>query len=78
MRTTIDMPPNLLQRAKTVAAKQHTTLRMLMVDALERRLNETSRAFKLRDAAVGESGDRVSNEIINQAIDAHREGPFKS
>jgi hypothetical protein len=70
------MPDNLLQRAKTVAAKQHTTLRMLMVDALERRLNETSRAFKLRDASVGESCGMVSSEKINQAIDAQRERPF--
>ncbi len=35
MKTTIDFPDDLLHRAKVMAAKQRTTLRELMVRALE-------------------------------------------
>ena len=76
MRTTIDMPDALIQRAKKVAAKRHTTLRVLMVDALERRLNESISGFQLRDAAAGHSSALVSSETINRAIDEQREPPF--
>lgn len=79
MRTTIDMPDSLFKRAKQVAAERHTTLRMLMVDALERSLNESSPGtFRLQDAAVGYGSAKVGVEAINQAIDDQREGPFRS
>lgn len=76
MRTSIDMPDALFKRAKKAAAERHTTLRMLMVDALERSLNESSSAsFRLQDAAVGYGSKKVDAAAINQAIDDQREGP---
>jgi len=78
MRITIDMPDWLLRRAKKVAAERHTTLRMLMVYALERSLNEPpSGSFLLRDAAVGYGSDEVDCQMINEAIDSQREGSFR-
>lgn len=77
MRTTIDMPDGLFKRAKKAAAERHTTLRMLMVDALERSLNEPpSGSFRLQDAAVGYGAEKVDAAAINQAIDEQREGPL--
>lgn len=77
MRTSIDMPDGLFKRAKKVAAERHTTLRMLMVDALERSLNEpSSGSFRLQDAAVGYGAEKVDAAAINQAIDEQREGPL--
>ncbi len=78
MRTTIDVPDGLLKRAKKVAAERHTSLRMLMVDALERSLAETSSSgFRLRDAAVGDGPEKISAEQIDQAIDEQREALFR-
>ncbi len=79
IKTTIDMPDALMQRVKTVAAQRKTTFRALVVDALERSLDQPSAAFQLEDAAVGpppEAGDPVDNETINRAIDAQRDPPL--
>lgn len=78
MRTTIDMPDALFKRAKKVAAERQTTLRMLMVDALERSLSESSSgSFRLREAAAGYGSKKgVDANAINQAIEDQREGPF--
>lgn len=40
MKTTIDLPDSLYRRARVRAAEQGTTLRALVVQALERNLNE--------------------------------------
>ena len=71
------MPDELFHRAKKVAADRKTTLRMLIVDALDRSLREKPKAFRLRDASVGEGAPVVGSEAINQAIDDQREPPFK-
>lgn len=79
MRTTIDMPDALMERVKTVAAKRKTTFRALVVDALERTLDEPLQDFQLQDAAVGPTADiidSVNTQTINQAIDEHRKNPF--
>jgi hypothetical protein len=80
MRTTIDVPDSLLRRAKTVAAKRKTTFRALVLDALERRLEESPGNFVLEDASagsVGNAADVVSASAINDWIDASREGSFR-
>ena len=82
MRTTIDMPDALMRRVKMIAAKRKTTFRALVVDALERTLDETPSTFELEDAAVGSSsGDSeeeaiVSNAAINERINSQRESRF--
>ena len=65
--------------AKQVAAERKTTVRALMVDALERDLNRKPATFRLTDASVGSgpgSGKRVNAESINRAIDEQRESRF--
>jgi len=75
MRTTIDIPDPLLVRVKRVAAERKTTVRMLMLDALERSLDQKAEPFQLRDAAVG-GGDEVDAGAINDAIDQQRDFAF--
>jgi len=76
MRTTIDVPDSLLRRAKTTAAKRNTTFRALVLDALERRLEESPKDFVLEDASTGSvqnPADVVSTSAINAGIDANRQ-----
>jgi hypothetical protein len=73
------MPDDLLSRVKTVAAQRKTTFRALVVDALERTLEERGDSFRLEDASVGThmGGEpRVSNETINRAIEEQRSQSF--
>ncbi|TVP78652.1 MAG: hypothetical protein EA353_07835 [Puniceicoccaceae bacterium] len=71
------MPEALMQRVKIVAAKRKTTFRALVVDALERTLDEPRQLFELEDASVGtEEANTVSNDTINQWIDTQRESHF--
>jgi len=42
MRTTIELPDPLLERVKITAAKQHTTMRKLIIQGLETILNAES------------------------------------
>jgi hypothetical protein len=70
MRTTIDIPDRLFERAKTELARRQMTLRAVVVDALERMLVPEPQTFQLRDASVGGyASGRVSNDAINRAID---------
>jgi len=63
-----------MKRAKRAAAQRKTTLRMLMLDALERSLREKPSAFELRDASAGPPTRSVDPVSINRAIDEQREG----
>jgi len=78
MRTTIDMPDALFQRAKSVMAKRHMTFRSLVIDALEQALTDQhTERFVLRDASAGYTVNNkrggVTGKAINQAIDESRE-----
>lgn len=79
MRTTIDMPDDLLTRARPFLAERKMTLRALVIDAVERAIETPSVAFRLRDASAGRGGvgTRVSSEAINRAIDEAREPVFR-
>ncbi len=72
MRTTIDIPDALLDRARPILASRNMTLRALVVDALERLLAAKGHRFKLADASVGyeaKPGEGVSAAAVNRAID---------
>lgn len=74
------MPDGLMHRVKRVAAERRTTFRALVVDALERTLEERPRAFKLRDAAVGRKASAkkvVDTATINRTIQEQRESSFR-
>ncbi len=61
MKTTVELPDDLLAKAKDVAAREHTTLRTLIEEglrwALARRRKHVER-FTLRDAGVSGRGVR--------------------
>ncbi|GAB4170936.1 MAG: hypothetical protein Fur0032_09990 [Terrimicrobiaceae bacterium] len=78
MRTTIDMPDDLLRRAKPLLAERKMTLRALVIDALERVLEAPATPFRLRDASAGQpaNGRGVSGRAINRAIDEMRKPSF--
>ena len=79
MRTTIDVPDDLLKRARLLLAERKMTFRALVIDAVERALESPAVPFRLRDASVGDAGDRsgVSSKAINRAIDEARDPSFR-
>jgi len=80
MRTTIDMPDQLLRRVKKITSERNMTFRALVIDALEKALAERTGEFRLRDASVGTKARRsesISPGAVNRAIDAQRESPFR-
>lgn len=76
MRTSIDIPDALMERAKRVAARRKMTLRRLMLDALEQSLREHSGPFRLDDASAGDPAEVVDASEINRVIDEQRERGF--
>jgi hypothetical protein len=46
VRTTLDLPDDILRRAKIEAVKRSSTLRQLVIDALQRELAKTGRPRK--------------------------------
>jgi len=77
MRTTIDLPDGLIQKAKKRMHKTNQTLRSLVITGLEKVLEEEQKPFRLRDASVGpQDARKVTSEEVNQAVDAQREDRF--
>jgi hypothetical protein len=78
MRTTIDVPDDLLRRTRPVLAARKMTFRALVIDAVERVLEVPPVSFKLRDASAGHKSrtGEVPNEAINRAINEVREPSF--
>lgn len=73
MKTTVEITDALLERAKTVAARDGDTLRTLVERGLERELAVRSakrKPFKLKNVTVGGSGLRpeVAHLSINELI----------
>jgi hypothetical protein len=77
MRTTIDMPEDLLRRVRPLLAERKMTFRALVIDALDRVIEARPSSFRLRDASVGEDNAGVSSEAINRAIDEARGPSFQ-
>lgn len=63
MKTTIEIPDSLLDEARKTAAKEGTSVRALMIEALHRLLGERRRKvpFRLRDASF--KGEGLSEEM---------------
>jgi len=78
MKTTIEIPDDLLKEAKVVATAEKTTLRSLVEEglrwALARRRKKTDR-FVLRDAAV--SGHGVHEGLTEGDWDKIRETIYR-
>jgi len=79
MRTTIDVPDDLLKRVKPLLAERKMTFRALVIDAVERAIEVPAVSFRLRDASAGHAGEGtpVSSEAINLAINEAREPSFQ-
>ncbi|MEY2906958.1 MAG: hypothetical protein RLZZ408_1429 [Verrucomicrobiota bacterium] len=77
MRTTIDMPDDLLRRIRPLLEERKMTFRALVIDALDRAIETRPVSFRLRDASVGEDHAGVSSEAINRAIDEARGPSFQ-
>jgi CRISPR/Cas system-associated protein Csm6 len=60
MKTTVEIPDSLIEEAKRVAARQDTTLRVLIIEGLRRVITERKRAgaFRLRKATFRGKGLR--------------------
>lgn len=58
MKTTVEIPDSLLDEAKKVAARQETTLRVLIIEGLRRVVAERKRSgtFRLRNASFRGTG----------------------
>jgi hypothetical protein len=81
MRTTIDVPDPVLRRLKRMAAARGTTVRALVLEAVDISLRAETPPFALRDASAGPPPDgadtAVSAAAVNDAIDGLREGTFR-
>lgn len=79
MRTTIDMPDDLLRRVRPFLEERKMTLRALVIDALDRAIEAHPVPFTLREASAGDLGEGmgVSSEDINRAIDEARGPSFQ-
>jgi hypothetical protein len=77
MRTTVDLPDELLRRARLAAAREGTTLTALLADGLQLRLRSTSPATTgARPLPVSKAGgglhpwvDPASNAALLDAAD---------
>ena len=79
MRTTIDVPDDLLKRIRPILADRQMTLRELVINAIERAIKTPPVSFRLRDSLVGYAGDDggVSSELIDRAINETRMPSFR-
>lgn len=66
MKTTVEIPDELYQRVKVLVARENTTFRSLLEDALRRTLAEherQQRAGTVRDCRYGSGG--MSDEFLD-------------
>lgn len=72
------MPDHIARKIKQVAAERKTTMRDLIVHAVEKSLDSPGSDFRLRDASSG-TPDATGPDAaaVNQAIDALREPSFR-
>jgi hypothetical protein len=77
MKTTIDIADPLLDQAKKVAAKERTTLKVLVERGLRKVLAErkASAAFRLRDASF--SGEGLQPGVQGLSWDRLREFAYE-
>jgi hypothetical protein len=73
------MPDQLHEKLKAKSVERKTTLRELLIQAVEASLEETDRTpFRLRDASVAgthsKRNKRIRPDEVNAVIDEMREG----
>lgn len=87
MKTTIELPDELLQQAKAVAAKRHTTLKAVLEHALRREIHEESvspeakEIFTLNEYGFpvlrrpGAAEPRITSEMIYRMLEETEDAP---
>jgi hypothetical protein len=69
MRTTLDLPDDILRRAKIEAVERGSTLRQLVIDALQREVASTQRARKrLARPPIKLAADAPLRRLTPQAV----------
>lgn len=78
MKTTIEISDVVLEKAKTLAAREGTTVRALVEDGLRQVLKSRREpaTFKLRDASVG--GEGLAPEFRDEGWDKIRAALYES
>lgn len=72
MKTTVEISDALLEAARQVASREHTTVRSLIEEGLRLVVGRRSRAtFRLRDASV--TGKGLTPEVEGQGWEAIRD-----
>jgi uncharacterized protein YjeT (DUF2065 family) len=90
MRTTLDLPDDILRRAKIQAVERGSTLRQLVIDALQREMAGTDRRRKrLVQAPIRLASDaplrtlspeavkRMDTELVQQAEEAKARAVYR-
>jgi hypothetical protein len=77
MKTTVEIPDSLLEEARKLAARQGTTLRVLIVDGLRRSMAERRRAavFRMRKATF--KGTGLQSELSGASWERLREMAYE-
>ncbi|TMH08833.1 MAG: DUF2191 domain-containing protein [Betaproteobacteria bacterium] len=77
MKTTVEIPDSLIEEAKRVAARQDTTLRVLIIEGLRRVIAERKRAgaFRLRKATFRGKGLRP--DVVGASWERIREMAYE-
>jgi hypothetical protein len=77
MKTTVDIPDSLLAQARKLAAREGTTLRALIEQALRQIIADRKRtgAFRLRKATF--KGDGLQPEAMGAAWDRIRDMAYE-
>jgi CRISPR/Cas system-associated protein Csm6 len=77
MKTTVEIPDTLLDEARKLAARQQTTLRVLIIEGLRRMIAERKRtgAFRLRKATFG--GDGLQPDVAAASWERIREMAYE-
>jgi hypothetical protein len=75
MRTTVDLPDDLLKRAKIAAVQRGTSLRELIGQALERELEDKPRSRRrMTEPPVKLGKDVVVHSLTNEEMAATLQG----
>ena len=69
MRTTVEMPDELLYRAKSNAALKGISLRQFFVEAVQNELAQGKRKVRRAPPSIGESGDPIIKALTREQID---------
>lgn len=69
MRTTVELPDELLYRAKSSAASKGVSLRQFFLDAVQHELVQEKRKTRKAPPTIGEAGDPVIKALTREQID---------